>query len=258
MARRATARVYRRGDGVCVGEIGVPRDDDDEDVLIRAEAPDGATALTQAANLADTLLQDPLLSAVVPPQAKLAIAATRHLAEAAQVGGGLLRSLWKSIKGPGKRRLAKALMRTTQNVRLSDIGATVVRDHRTGRPRRRTPRRGYTIGPNGQPQPAPQYPGQYPGGGYDPYGQYGGQPPYGPYGAAPPGYGYPPSGGSPMPYGGVPGYGAPPGYGYDPNAYGQYGYNPYLTPFAGGYAAQWSDPFQDPAYLDATFDAFGF
>lgn len=238
MARQTSARVFRRPDGTCVGEIGVPRDDDDE-FVVRGEGPDGAAALMQAANLADTLLQDPLLAAVIPPQATVAIAATRHLAEAAQVGGGILSRLWRSIKGPGKKRLAKALMRTTpQHIQL---GATVVRDHRTQ--------------PRPRPRPRPRAQAQPP---YDPYaGYYGG-------GYPPPGYppGYPPQGG----YGGYggypqypPQYPPAPGPQYDPMAYGAYGYNPYLTPWAGGYQQPMSyyDPYQDQSFLDQQFAQYG-
>lgn len=242
MARQTSARVYRTPDGTCIGEIGIPRDDDDDDVVVRAEGPDGAAALMHAANLADTLLQDPLLAAVIPPQATMAIAATRHLAEAASAGGGLLRSLWRSIKGPGKRRLAKAIMRTTPRVSL--IGAVTTRDHR--KPRRRT----VTARPPAQPQ------NPY-GGGYDPYGGYGG------YGGYPPPYpqggGY---GGYPPPYQGYPpqGYYPPQGQGYDPMAYGQYGYNPYLTPFAGGYQAPpaYGDPWLSQDFVEQQFAQYGF
>lgn len=226
---RTYARVYQLEDGTCVGEIDVPRTDDDTPIPVQATGPDGAAALMRAADLADTLLQDPLLAAIIPPQAHLAIGATKQLAAAASAGGGILRSLWKSIRGPGKKRLAKALMRTTPTVRLStgDIGATVVRDHRTNRPRRpsrtiqiRAPQQPQYPGYPQYPQGYPQYP-QYPP--YDPYAAYGGYypqapqyPQYDPYAAY---YGQQYA----DPYAAY--YGQQPaGYGYDPTAW-QYDQN---------------------------------
>lgn len=238
MASRTMARVYLSG-GTCVGEIEVPRTDTDEAVIVRANAPSGAQALTAAADLADTLLANPLLAAVVPPQAHVAIAATRELANAAAAGGGLLRSLWKSIKGPGKKRLAKALMRTTP-VYVSDVGATVVRDHR------KRPRRSITMGPSRPRTPQQsQYP--YPP---DPYGGY-----YGGY--PPPGYGgYPQQG-----YGGYDPYA---GYGYPQPGYPQQQYYGYpqqpayypQQPYYGGYPQV--DPMTDQNYVDQMFQAYGY
>jgi hypothetical protein len=63
----------------------------------------------KAATIAQRISEDPVMVALMPPQAKAAIAASKLLAVAAKRGGPHLKKLWGKLKGPGKRRLAEAL-----------------------------------------------------------------------------------------------------------------------------------------------------
>ena len=49
------------------------------------------------------------MSALMPPQARAAITAARVLSKAAERGTPALRSALRTVRGPGKRRLAKVL-----------------------------------------------------------------------------------------------------------------------------------------------------
>ena len=68
-----------------------------------------ADALMRAATIAQRISEDPVMAALMPPQAQAAIAAAKALSAAARKGPRALKGLWGKIKGPGKRRLAEAL-----------------------------------------------------------------------------------------------------------------------------------------------------
>lgn len=72
-------------------------------------APRKAQALQAAAAIADRIMRDPVLSAVIPPQAFAAVATAKALGSAASKGSRQLRRLWRRLRGPGSRRLAAAL-----------------------------------------------------------------------------------------------------------------------------------------------------
>lgn len=73
----------------------------------RARAPTKAGALAAAAGLAESALESPILQAVLPPGAGVALQLTKQLASAAKVGK--LADVAASVVGPGATRLAKAL-----------------------------------------------------------------------------------------------------------------------------------------------------
>jgi hypothetical protein len=92
----------------CIGSIELPTVIPGK-VVAAAVGDDKADALKKAAVIAERIASDPVMQALLPPQALPAIRAARALATAAQAGSAPLRSLWARLRGPGKRRLAKAL-----------------------------------------------------------------------------------------------------------------------------------------------------
>jgi len=68
-----------------------------------------AAALTRAGALADSIMNDPIVSAIIPPQAKVAVAVARNLGRLAQEGMPAVEHAMTSIAGEGKKRLLSAL-----------------------------------------------------------------------------------------------------------------------------------------------------
>lgn len=77
-------------------------------VAITATGPDKATALKKSAAGLQSLLDNPLVKAALPPGTGVAAAALSRVAEAAGVPGALDKA-WKSLKGPGAKRLVSAV-----------------------------------------------------------------------------------------------------------------------------------------------------
>lgn len=74
----------------------------------KALAPDKASALQQAVSQVASVAKNPILQAVMPPGTSNAIAAIGMVATAAKAGQ--LGAVFKKLKGPGAKRLAKALI----------------------------------------------------------------------------------------------------------------------------------------------------
>ena len=74
---------------------------------VKAKGKSKAEALSRAAALADSISANPILAAVLPPQAALALKATKALAKSA--AAGQLVSAAKTFVGPGMKRLGKVL-----------------------------------------------------------------------------------------------------------------------------------------------------
>lgn len=89
-------------------------------------------ALTNAALVAERIANDPVMQALMPPQAIAAIAAAKGLASAAHQGSDVLKSFWGKLHGPGKKRLAKVLHREAleREREEEESGALQKRDHR--------------------------------------------------------------------------------------------------------------------------------
>jgi hypothetical protein len=68
-----------------------------------------ADALHKTALLAERIINDPVMSMIIPPQARAAVIATKKLGAAAKRGSRFFRKLWRSYSGPGTKRIAKAL-----------------------------------------------------------------------------------------------------------------------------------------------------
>lgn len=72
-----------------------------------ARGPDKATALAKAAALADNIVENPILAAILPPQAGLAVKAVKALSKSAMAGK--LEDAVKGFTGPAVKRLGKVL-----------------------------------------------------------------------------------------------------------------------------------------------------
>jgi hypothetical protein len=99
---------FKKTDNACIGSIEIPTMVPGK-VVAACVGDDRADALKKASVLAERIATDPVMQALMPPQALPAIRAARALATAAQAGPGPLRSLWGRLRGPGKQRLARAL-----------------------------------------------------------------------------------------------------------------------------------------------------
>lgn len=66
-----------------------------------------AAALVHAADLAKKLFSNPVIAAILPPQAAPAIKAISAIGKLA--AAGKLRSIWRRFRGPAMRRLARAV-----------------------------------------------------------------------------------------------------------------------------------------------------
>lgn len=80
---------------------------DGQVVRSRAKGADKASALGRAASLAKGIEDNPVLAALLPPQATMALKATTALAKAAKVGK--LGEVAKKFSGPAMKRLGKVL-----------------------------------------------------------------------------------------------------------------------------------------------------
>jgi hypothetical protein len=92
----------------CVGAIDIDTAAPGR-VTVAAIGDDRADALAKASLIAEHIAQDPILSALMPPQALVAIKAAKGLSAAAKRGTRTLKRFWGRLRGPGKRRLAAAL-----------------------------------------------------------------------------------------------------------------------------------------------------
>ena len=110
-----------------VGVAGVGALDDDIIIQVGAVGDSGADALLKAGAVVDRIMSDPVMQAILPPQAVVAVKTAKQLASAAKQGGKALRSLWGKIRGKGKKRLAKALAKSTPSSGVRDKRSTAAR-----------------------------------------------------------------------------------------------------------------------------------
>lgn len=110
---------FRLKGGYVIGSLRIPT----ECGAVNVQAVGGtkAEALMRAATIAQRISEDPVMAALMPPQARTAIVASKALANAARQGAPALKRLWKKIKGPGKKRLAEALAREAVKEDVSGI-----------------------------------------------------------------------------------------------------------------------------------------
>lgn len=98
---------FRTVNGACVGSLSIPTQVGS--LSVSAVGDDRADALAKAALVAERIINDPVMRALMPPQAAAAIKAAKGLAAAAKRGTRTLRRVWGMLRGPGKRRLAAVL-----------------------------------------------------------------------------------------------------------------------------------------------------
>ena len=131
---RIRIRSYRGG---YVGEVDVPASEQSPArIVASAMGSSKAAALGNAALLAERIASDPVLQALMPPQAMAAIAAAKGLAGAAKLGTGALKSFWGKLHGPGKKRVAAALHEEAARAEREDSDVSGPR---------RMPRRGRRV-----------------------------------------------------------------------------------------------------------------
>lgn len=101
---------FRQVGGLEIAEVSFPASGAEGRITCGAVGDTKADALHRASLLAERIASDPVLSALMPPQAKAAIAAAKALGGAAARGLPALRSIWGKLRGKGKKRLAAALV----------------------------------------------------------------------------------------------------------------------------------------------------
>lgn len=110
----------RTVNGEHIADIDIPSSQGS--ITVQSKGASKADALHQAALIAEHIANDPILMAVLPPGVPAAILATKKLASAAKLGGSALKSLWHTLRGPGKKRLAKVLHTEQQQMAVADVG----------------------------------------------------------------------------------------------------------------------------------------
>lgn len=121
-------RLKDHHNGCCIGELEIPTAAH-ASITVAAIGDDRADALAKAAVIAERIAQDPIMSALLPPQALAAIKAAKGLSAAAKRGTRTLKRFWGRLRGPGKKRLAEALHRDAQ---VADLELGFVEPHEVG------------------------------------------------------------------------------------------------------------------------------
>lgn len=146
---------YKESANGCVGALDIPTHVGR--LTVAAVGDDRADALAKAALIAERIASDPILRAIMPPQAAAAIKAAKGLAAAAQRGTRTLRHFWRRIRGPGKKRLAEALHKEAARAESADVGWNPFRRKRK-RKRRAMPPRQRPRAREPMPEPEPMEP----------------------------------------------------------------------------------------------------
>lgn len=81
--------------------------DGHQKVATHGSAKSKALAVAHAADMAKKILGNPIIAAIMPPQAAAAIKAISAIGKLAHAGK--LKSIWKRFKGPAMKRLAKVI-----------------------------------------------------------------------------------------------------------------------------------------------------
>lgn len=102
-------RTRRIGPNAYVGSLTIGIPDSPGYVQVAGIGSSLSSALRKAASIAAHVANDPVMSSLLPPQARAGIEAARVLAKAAERGKPALRAAMAGYSGPGKARLAKAL-----------------------------------------------------------------------------------------------------------------------------------------------------
>jgi hypothetical protein len=96
-----------------VGELVLPIDGANA-ITVSGWSDNIRGAIRKASAVAARVASDPMLSAMLPPGASLAIQAAQKLSRAADSGKPALRAALNELRGPGAARLARVLRRDVQ------------------------------------------------------------------------------------------------------------------------------------------------
>jgi hypothetical protein len=107
-----------------VGELVLPIDGANA-ITVSGWADNIRGAIRKASAVAARVASDPMLSAMLPPGAGLAIAAAQKLSRAADSGKPALKAALNELRGPGAARLARVLRRDVQRRPVTALPATV-------------------------------------------------------------------------------------------------------------------------------------
>lgn len=102
----ASLELRQGTDGVWRAEIHLPSGSGTA-VKAAASAAKKATAIAEASAMADRIMQNPLVSAVMPPQAKAAVKALQKIAAVAD--SPQAKAVYRTLTGPGAKRLFRAI-----------------------------------------------------------------------------------------------------------------------------------------------------
>jgi hypothetical protein len=112
-----------------VGVAGVGDIGEDVFVTVGAIGDSGADALLKSASVLDRMSQDPVMQAILPPQAQAAIATTRVLASAAKRGLPTLKKAFGGLFGGHKKKKSKAKPIVRALAKSTPARGRIVRSH---------------------------------------------------------------------------------------------------------------------------------
>ena len=147
---------FRNVNGACVGSLSIPMQVGS--LSVSAVGDDRADALAKAALVAERIVNDPVMRALMPPQAAAAIKAAKGLAAAAKRGTRTLRRVWGMLRGPGKRRLAAVLHKEAQAHERGDAPDAPSTGDVGWNPFRRKRKKVRRVPPRSRRMPPPQEP----------------------------------------------------------------------------------------------------
>lgn len=114
-------RIQRHKSGGYVGAIELRFRDRPAFVSAVAVGDTKADAIARASQVAERIASDPVIRALVPPQARAAIAVTKGLASAARRGLPTLRRVWRTLS-PKSKALAKELAAEVKQGTIGEVG----------------------------------------------------------------------------------------------------------------------------------------
>lgn len=112
-------RISKR-DGLFIGSLGFDVDNAPGRITATAVASTKAAALSKAASIAERIASDPVLRAVIPPQAMASIKVAKGLAAAARHGLPTLRRAFRFLS-PKAKKLAVNLAEDVKQGTIGDL-----------------------------------------------------------------------------------------------------------------------------------------
>jgi hypothetical protein len=113
-------RISKR-DGLYIGSLGFDVENAPGRIVATGVAATKAAAVSKAASIAERIVSDPVIRALVPPQAMASIKVAKGLAAAARHGLPTLRRAWGFLS-PKSKALAAHLASDVQKGVIGDVG----------------------------------------------------------------------------------------------------------------------------------------